>query len=934
MADELLTVPLIRTKLQPPRLPADLVRRRRLLDRLQAGLDRKLTLISAQAGAGKTTLLGQWLADAECPYPSAWLSLDEHDNDLIVFVSYLVGAIRTVIPDACEKTLGLLDAAQPPPLRVIATSLVNELDELTVALSSNKDDPTDSLKEGGRSQTGARSISRLILALDDYQVITDPAIHELMSILIRHLPRSVHLALTTRSDPPLPLPQLRARGEMTEFRFVDMRFTPQETDAFLQGAVGREVSAETASLLAEKAEGWIAGLRLAALSMRVLSDDKAFAQRFRGTSSALIVEYLLNEVLAQQSPEIQDFALRTSVLDRFCAPLCQVLTEIPAERSQQIIDRMAGANLFVVSLDEEGKWYRYHHLFRDLLRPRLAKQYGTTVVSELHARAGAWYAENGLIDEALDHLLAANDIAAAAGLVARHRTQMLNQARWSRLERWLRRFSPDVIDQYPDLLILKTWLLYHQNRYAELPASLERLEASLARVALAPDTLEHLQGEIDAVRSLLAYFAVDAQATIVHAQASLEKTRPDLWIVRSLARLTLAGALQMKGDLPGAYAAIYDGLAQEEGSSPAFKATLLVTTCNIHWIAADLQGLAQAAGQCIALSQGAESPEMSNYGHYHLGRARYQHNDLPDAERHFSTVARQPYVNYGDCFLYGACGLALTHQAQGRAQEARAAAQSAVDFMLETGNTTLLPQAQAFQAELALMQGNIATAGQWAAQLDSDPPLSPVYGIFSPHLTLVKVWLAKNTLASREQAGDLIGRLQTFFASIHNSRFLIETLALQALLSSAEGDESAALSALKQAITLAEPGGFIRLFVDLGPSIARLLDQLRDQGEAPAYIARILAAFDTSDAALAAEGGRASRAEDRSLVDPLTPRELEVLALLARHLTNRQIAEELFISPVTVKTHTLRIYRKLDVRGRQHAVAKARELGLLPSNVL
>jgi LuxR family maltose regulon positive regulatory protein len=929
MTVETSALTLIRTKMQPPRLPADLVRRRRLLDRLQAGLDRKLTLISAQAGAGKTTLLAQWLAGAECTHPSAWLSLDEHDNDLVVFVSYLVGAIRTVIPDACEKTLGLLGAAQPPPLRVIATSLVNELDELTVALSSNEDDSTDSLKEGGRSQTGARSMSGLVLALDDYQVITDPAIHELMSILIRHLPRSVHLALATRSDPPLPLPQLRARGAMTEFRFVDLRFTPQETDAFLQGAVGRDVSVEAAALLAEKAEGWIVGLRLAALSMRVLSDDEAFAQRFRGTSSALIVEYLLTEVLARQSPEIQDFALRTSVLDRFCAPLCQVLTEIPAERSQQIIDRMAGDNLFVVPLDEEGKWYRYHHLFRDLLRPWLAKQYGATGVSELHARAGAWYAENGLIDEALDHFLAANHWTAAAGLVARHRTEMLNQARWSRLERWLRRFSPSVIDQYPDLLILKTWLLYHQNRYAELPASLERLEASLARVALAPDTLDHLQGEVDALRSLLAYFAVDAQATVIHARGSLEKTRPDLWIVRSLARLTLAGALQMEGNLPGAYAAIYDGFAQEEVSSPAFKATLLVTACNIHWIAADLQGLAQAAGQCIALSQGAESPEMGNYGHYHLGRVLYQHNNLARAERHFSTVWKQPYLSYGDCFLYGACGLALTYQAQGRAQEARAVAQSVVDFMLETGNTTLLPQAQAFQAELALMQGQIATAGQWAAQLDPLPPLSPVYGIFSPHLTLVKVWLAQNTPASREQAGDLLGRLETFLASIHNSRYLIETLALQALLSSAEGDEPAALTALKQAITLAEPGGFIRLFVDLGPSMARLLDQLRDQGVAPVYIARILAAFETGDAPLAAEGGRAGRARDESLVDPLTPREVEVLALLARHLTNRQIAEELVISPGTVKTHTLRIYRKLDVRGRQQAVARARELHIL-----
>jgi len=339
--------------------------------------------------------------------------------------------------------------------------------------------------------------------------------------------------------------------------------------------------------------------------------------------------------------------------------------------------------------------------------------------------------------------------------------------------------------------------------------------------------------------------------------------------------------------------------------------------------------LAQAARQCIASSHGAESSEMSNYGHYFLGCVRYQHNDLAGAERHFSTVWNQPYVTYGDCFLYGTCGLALTYQAQGRPQEAQEAAQSAVDFALETGNTTLLPQAQAFLAELALMQGKIATAGQWAVQLDPVPPLSPVYGIFSPHLTLVKIRLAQNTPTSREQAAGLLSRLQAFFASIHSTRFLTETLALQALLSSAEGDQPAALAALQRAITIAEPSEFIRLFVDLGPSMAHLLEQLRHQGVAPGYISLILAAFEEKEDTVTGEGGRARGAQVASLADPLTPRELEVLALLARHLTNRQIADELVISPGTVKTHTLRIYRKLDVRGRQQAVARAQELDIL-----
>lgn len=913
---------LIRAKMERPQLPGDLVRRRRLLDRLRAGTSRKLTLISAQAGAGKTTLMAQWLADAACHHHSAWLSLDEHDNDLVVFVSYLIGAVRTVIPGACQKTLDLLSAAQAPPLRLISTSLVNELDDLAMAL------PT----EGGSSAAPSRH--GLILALDDYQVITEPAIDELMSDLIQHLPREVHVALASRMDPPLPLARLRARREMTELRFVDLRFSPGEADVFLQGVLDREVSAETAALLVEKAEGWIVGLRLAALTVRMLDHDGALEEPFWGGSGALIAEYLLDEVLAAQSPQIQDLVLRISILDRFCASLCEALTGIPAARIQEIIEWIARANLFVVPLDAEGRWYRYHQLFRDLLRPRLERQHGANAVAKMHARAGAWYAKNGLVDEALDHLLAADDVTAAADVVARHRTDMLNQARWARLTRWVRRFPPDVVDQYPEMLMLKTWLLYHQARYAELPASLKRLEASLARVQLPSGTVDELQGEMDAVRSLLAYLAGDPEATIVHARSSLERTRPDLWIVRSLARLALALALQMRGDLGGAYTAIYDGFVQEEVSNPEFKATLLLTACNVHWIAGDLQGLAQVAGQCVARSQGAGSPQIGNYGHYHLGSARYLQNDLVSADRHFSTVCRQPYLNYGDAFVYGACGLALTHQAQGRQEEASAVAASAVAFMLETGNTFLLQEAQALEAELALRQGKLATASQWAARLDPVPPLSPVYGFLSPHLILVKVWLGQNTPTSRGQAADLLSRLRAFLMSTHNIRFLIETLALQALLNSAEGNESAALTALRQAIELAEPGEFIRVFVDLGPSMAPLLEQLRRQGVTPHYIARILSAFEEKDETPTGAGGRRMSVQDASLLDPLTPRELEVLSHLAKHQTNRQIAEELFISPGTVKTHTLRIYRKLDVDGRQQAVAKARELNILPTDVM
>jgi LuxR family maltose regulon positive regulatory protein len=911
MAEETGVYPLIRTKFQKPRLPGDLIPRRRLLDQLHAGSERKLTLISAMAGTGKTTLLAQWLE--ECPQPSAWLSLDESDNDRIVFLTYLCGAIRTVFPTGCTKALDLLHAPQTPSGREIMTLIVNELARLLEG----------PVQEGGRGANG------LILALDDYHNITDPAVHEILAGLIEHLPRGVHLALATRTDPQLPLAGWRARREMTEIRSDDLRFTPEEAQIFLERTTDWKLDPETIRLLENQTEGWIVGLRLAALSMRTRSDHHAFAQGFKGTDSQLIVEYLLSEVLTRQSTEIQDFVLRTSVLDRFCAPLCEAVTGVSATRSQEIIDWIAAANLFLVPLDVEGRWYRYHHLFRDLLRHELDQQASAADISELHGRAGAWFAQIGSIDEALYHFGAADDTAAAAALVARHRYALMNGVEWPRLDRYLRQFSPDLLEQYPDLLMLKTWLLYHRGRWAELPAALQRLEAAMRQVSLPTETVNHLQGEIGALRSLLYYYALDLERALASAEEALASTPREVWIVRILARLFLAGVLQMSGDSNQAYAAIYRGFEEEEIQSDAFKATLVMTVCWVHWVEANLQGMAQAASQCITLSQHSSIPQILNYGHYHLGRVCYQQNDLAEAEEHFSAIVQQPYLNYGNCFADGACGLALVHQAQSQPDKAQAVIEAASMFLLETRNTTLMPVIQAFQAELALRQGRIAMASQWAAQLDPVPPLTPMVELFSPHLTLVKVWLAQDTPASRGRAADLLDRAREFVETTHNTRFLIEVLALQALLKEGQGKRQSALELLEQAVVLAEPGGFVRLFVDLGPPLDQVLDRLRWQEGAQGsvavdYVIQILNAFEAR-----AGGQTADATSSSALIEPLTPRELEVLALLGQHLTNREIAEELVVSPSTVKTHTLNIYRKLGVNGRKQAVARATELGIL-----
>lgn len=905
-------IPLIRTKVQRPPLPGDLVLRQRLVDRLHAGLGRKLTLLSAMAGTGKTTLMAQWLEQS--PQRSAWLSLDEHDNDLAVFVSDLIAAIRTVYAGACEKTLDLLRGTETPPLRAIAASLVDELHD-ALSLSIDED---------------AGAPNGLILALDDYHAITDPGINEILSRLIEQSPRGLHVMLASRVDPQLPLPRWRARREMTEVRSFDLRFTMEEADVFIETTLGGKLNPAMIDRLERKTEGWAVGLRLAALSMRARTDSEASVAACLNGNTKLIVDYLTSEVLDQQPAEIRDFILRTSVLDRFCAPLCEAVTGVSAAGSQEIIDWMEGANLFISPIDG---WHRYHQLFQDVLQHRAEQEYGATAISELHARAGSWFAREGLTDEALHHFLAAGDIPAAVRAVARLRYQLMNQGRWGGLEHHVRHFPPDTVDEQPELLLARAWLAYQQGRYVELPAAVDRIEAALARTPQPPEVVDPLYGEIGALRSHCSVLVGDAESSLLHAQQALAKVPRALWSVRLMTRMCMALALMLVDDVTLANEVIYAGFAEEGDWSAAFKAALLAASCPLHWMTGDLPGLVRAAERILDLSQDPDAAQFSAWGHYHLGQARYYQNDLAAAEEHFAAAVEHPYQNFGICYVYSACGLALTHQALGRPQQAREVIEAASAFALETGNATLLQTALAFRTELAWMQGQIATASWAASHFDPAPPLSLMVGLFSLHLTLVKVWLAQDTPASRGRAAELLDRVEAFCVSSQTTRFLIEALALRALLHDAEGDEAAALAALGQALALAEPGGFVRLFADLGPPLHRLLDRLRLKNGASEFIYRVLISFDTARQAAGDEAdARQSEPGFRRsslLIEPLTPRELEVLDLLGRHLTNREIADQLVVAPSTIKTHTLNIYGKLEVNSRNEAVATGRELGLI-----
>jgi LuxR family maltose regulon positive regulatory protein len=916
MISEIEISSLIQTKLHRPQVIGQLIERPHLLKRLDTHYDVPLILVSAPAGYGKTTLVNQWLDQA--PYPAVWASLDENDNTLIDFLSYFVAAIRTHFPTGCSITQKLLAQSQTPPPASLTKILINEMSALP---------------------------EPFLLVLDDFHLITNKDVHQLISTLLQHEPPSLHLVITARKDPSFSISRLRATQKMAEIRMNDLRFTAEEVQSYLHLCLGAEVSPEIVTTLVERTEGWAVGLHLACMSLRHQADYTGFVETFQGTNR-YIMEYLVDEILSRQPPSIRTFLLYTSLLDRFCAPLgdavlaaspLQTSDESPRLSSAEILAKLEKDNLFLVALDDRGEWYRYHHLFRDLLWHKLKTETTPAQRVGLHAAAGGWLEQHDFAEEALRHHFAANDTAAAAALVSQQRYTLLNQTQWHQLKQRLNRFPPDILDQYPDLLMLKTWLTYHQGRWAELPAALQRLEVALTQATLTPEEIRHLQGEMSALRSLLAYTAADQEKALTYARQSIEESPRELWIVRILARLIMAISLQMIGDTSQAYAAIYRGLEEEKTQSVRLKATLVMTVCHLHWITTNLQGMAQTAKESIRLSQAADMPAILNFSYFHLGQVCYQHNDLTAAEQHFAAVVQQPYLNYGDCYAHSACGLALIHQIQGRPDEARAVLEAAGALCLKPAIPPCCRLFRRFRQRLPSGKGNWPRPAV-GNQLDPPPPLQPVYGFFSPHLTLVKVWLAQDTAISRRQAAALLEKMTAFFETTHNPRFLIDTLALQALLHQSEGDGPNALDVLEQALTLAQPGGFIRVFVDLGPQMAHLLAELQahDSGKQQ-YITQILAGFEKDEGgALRVKTERKSHPSSfipHPLVDPLTSREQDVLDLMAQRLTDKEIAERLVISPYTVRTHAKGIFAKLNVKNRRQAVVRAQELNLISRDI-
>ncbi|MEA3336391.1 MAG: LuxR C-terminal-related transcriptional regulator [Chloroflexota bacterium] len=898
---------LLNTKLYPPRIAGDLVPRPRLIDKLTQGKDRRLTVVSAPAGYGKTTLVRVWLETVDRPY--AWLSLDEQDSDLATFVSYIIAALRTVFPDACQTVWSLLSSPTLPEPGRLANIFLLDLERLPGSLA---------------------------LVLDDYHAVRSRSVQAFVKRLIQYLPARVHLVLIARSDPPLALSWLRGQRQLSEIRTGDLCFTRTEADALLTGILGDSAPGEVTALLEERTEGWAAGLQLAALSMQDSPDPAASARRFARSSHRMVTDYLVTEVL-ENLPEVhRRLLLRMSIVERFCASMCEIFDE-PSETPGSgviLLETLWRSNLFLVALDDQGVWYRYHHLFRSLLRHRLRLAYSDQIVAGLHRRATGWFTANGMYEEAITHAVQAGEESLAAQLVEEHMHEALDQEDWRRLERWVN-LLPGTVLQRPGVLVGQAFVQHLRYKPAAVISLVADAETGLevdTSAYYSPAQKKEWLGAINVLRSNAYSGTGNPERRLSYAEAALVHLPPEPSFARGLAELQVVVGLQETGQKDTAVALARSKLSGQSAQANVRTMRLLLALGMVYFAEADSDGVQAVAMSYLKLALEAGQKVSIGWANFGLGWVHYQHNDLSTAETYFNDVIRMRYDVHGRCAVDSFTGLALTLRAKGRHEAAMEAVENLRNLLLDRGMAGMMRVAGAVALRLDEVGGNRIVPEEFladsGAQFTADLWAMPV-------LAAARAFLQQGTPDKLSVASELLKTCRTLAEARHARRRLIEIGALETLLHSARGEEESALERLQASVLLGEAGGALRLFVDAGPGLRPYLEQLLALGIAPAYVRRILDAYrvPASGAELLVLPQLTSdetRPPAAVSLDLLTYREIDVLFLLDQRLTNKEIAARLTISPRTVQKHTINIYRKLDVDGRRQAVAQARTLGLLP----
>ena len=891
-----MSAPILATKLYIPPPRPKIVLRPRLIERLTEGLsaNRKLTLISAPAGFGKTTLVSEWISC--CDQKVAWLSLDEGDNDPARFLTYLISALQTITANVGEGVLSMLQSPQLPKTEFLLTELLNEISTI----------PTN-----------------FVLVLDDYHVIDSKPVDNALTFLLDHLPPQMHLVITTREDPSLPLPRYRARGQLAELRAADLRFTPAEAADFLNQVMGLNLAVEDIAALEARTEGWIVGLQLAALSMQGHQDTASFIKSFTG-SHHFVLDYLVEEVLEHQSEHIRSFLLQTAILDRLCAPLCNAVTE--REDGKEMLDVLERSNLFLIPLDDKRQWYRYNHLFADLLRTQQQKSLEDQGIARLHLRASEWYEQNDMPMEAIHHASLASDFERIERLIEQNYIKMMNQGEMVRIRFWMGKLSKEMVYRRPWLCLYEALSRSWFGQLEEANFLLNMAEKHIQSKVSAPDT-QAMLGYHAYVKSRVTAMQGNTRRAIELCLTARENTPASNLGMQIEIGITLGYEYFLYGDFIKASKTLHDMILScytvSAINNPVAGYALLARMYVHQGLLHDAHNLYEKAAQLI---QETDGQYLGAIGLVDVGKAAllYEWNDLGEAlVRIKQSLDFLPFWGKTDDLCLAYTTLARIQLAQVNLTEAANTLEKAAQLIQTCGVfSEARSSVETAQVKLWLVQGDWLAIDRWVAPLEKRLGSHHSFGYEDEltHITRARVLIAQNKL---DEAIGLLNCLEEFTHSSGRQGRLIEIMILKALALKGVGSNTQAELALTESLILAEPEGYIRIFIDEGPPMENLLNNIKtDNKNINNYIQRLKAAF-------LGEKPTLSGTNQQSLIEPLSERELEVLRLLRSELSGPEIARDRMVSLSTVRTHIQHIFAKLGVNNRRAAVRRAEELDLL-----
>jgi LuxR family maltose regulon positive regulatory protein len=856
---------------------------------LQQGLERPLTLVSAPAGFGKTTLVCAWVR--ECQRPAAWLSLEDNDNDPTRFLSYLIAAVQMIRPELGKGILSSFHTLKPSAAESVLTRLLNDISEIE---------------------------EHCILVFDDYHLIHDDSIHHYLTFLVEHLPQQLHLVLCTRADPPLPLAALRAGGQLTELRARDLRFTGEEAVEFLNRLMGLDLPVPDIQILADHTEGWIAGLQMAAVSLQGRRDASGFIKSFTG-SNRYILDYLVEEVLSRQTESIQQFLLKTSILDRLTGELCEVVSDHPD--SGAILEELERNNLFIVPLDSQRRWYRYHMLFADLLRRRAEELY-VEQMPELHRRASRWYEQNNMIAEAIDQTLAEKDFERAMELIENHTQSTLMRSEFATVLRWIEALPEELVCSRPLLCV------YHALGLLMAGAPMNRIQKQLDS-AVHSGSAETISGQLAAFRAFLAAIQGDIEESLRQSHLAMELLPEDDQFFRSaISRILANVTYASSGDIPSSITVFEDNIRRSLAAGNITIAGALMSELGelrvIQGRLQEAKSTYERAVEQTADAGGASMP-VAGLAMIGLGGLLREWDQLQSAETMLNEgiglVRNQGLIGTLDGYLT----LARVKQAQGDEQTAQQVMDTVHKIATRFDASDLDDlMADLHQARLWLVQGKVEAAErwhrEWATRRRRNNEKLPYVLKELNQILYARILLARGR---SEECLKAAGQLEKGAHKLGRNGVVLESLLLQSLACSRAGDNERALQTLERALAIAEPEAYLRVFLDEGPLMAKLLYESAERGIHREYVGHVLSHFPPT------RGINRPPEDSQPLIEPLSQRELDVLRLLAGGASNKEVARQLFISLPTVKWHASNIYGKLGVQNRTQAVAKARALGLL-----